>query len=140
MRFHVYSIEQMNGLALWHPPKTFSHAIISVTDPDHTEHGNPVLKLPIGPQTKGVLRLKFVDRAHGPDIFTPDMANEIVDFVGGVAPEVEAILVHCHAGLSRSHAIAAALTRGLYGKDDLFHFQQGNPNPLVYAMILEACK
>ncbi len=139
MRFHVYSLEQMNGLARWHPAKTFSHAIISVTDPAHTEHGNPIVELPIGPMTKGVLKLRFMDRVGGPDLFDRDMALSILSFVSDqTARGIEAILVHCHAGISRSHAIAAALTKGLYSKDDSFHFQQGNPNMHVYNTMLRA--
>jgi predicted protein tyrosine phosphatase len=134
MRFHVYSIQQMEGLALWHPAIQFSHAIIGVLDPEQ-----PDITLPIGPKTFDVLRLKFRDKLEGPDLFTPEMANTIFAFARKNL-HVDAMLVHCHVGLSRSHAIAAGLAKGLFHQDDSWHFQQGNPNPMVYSMILEACK
>jgi predicted protein tyrosine phosphatase len=135
MRFHVYSIEQMEGLANWHPPKVWPHAIIGVTDPE-----TRTITLPIGPMTKGVLRLKFRDKVTGPDLFTRDQADQILAFVKEHTSSVEGFLVHCGAGLSRSHAIAAALAKGVFGQDNIFHWLQGNPNQLVYDTLMEAAR
>ena len=58
---------------------------------------------------KRVLPLQF-DDVDGPHEGSVEMsashAREIVRFVREVAPRVEVLLVHCHAGLSRSAAVA----------------------------------
>jgi hypothetical protein len=83
-------------------------AMISLGEPDAAE-GAP--KIQDG--WRDVLRLSFHD-------ITPDTldiesaytlmsdadAQKIVEFVKKVAPEVEGIIVHCRAGISRSAAVA----------------------------------
>jgi len=86
--------EQAGASAAW--------AVISITRPIDAE-----------PRLAGgwfdVLRLKFddVDGAHeGSREFSKEQAEQVVSYVRRVAPSVDCILVHCHAGLSRSAAVA----------------------------------
>jgi predicted protein tyrosine phosphatase len=95
----------------------------------------------------GLLRLDFADKdmikETTPEViakynlFRPDQAQQILDFIGENWDKVEAFLVHCEAGLSRSPAIAAAITK-IAGGDDAYYFRHYTPNRYVYRTILEA--
>ena len=89
-------------------------ALISITDP-----GDPA-RLPEG--WAAVLRLEFDDitppfpvlicdgnqhRDLAP--FDASMATQVLEFVGAVLPDVNRIIVHCNAGISRSAAVARFL-------------------------------
>ncbi len=89
-------------------------ALISITDP-----GDPA-RLPEG--WAAVLRLEFDDitppfpvlicdgnqhRDLAP--FDASMATQVLEFVGAVPPDVNRIIVHCNAGISRSAAVARFL-------------------------------
>ena len=50
--------------------------------------------------------------------------------------EVDVFLIHCEAGLSRSLAVAAALSR-IYYNDDGPWFELEFPNRLVYRLLIE---
>ena len=67
---------------------------------------------------RDVLRQEFhdIDVPQEPyDLFTPDQALEIIQFVDAHAGNSRGILVHCRAGISRSAAVAKwiALKYGL---------------------------
>ena len=64
------------------------------------------------------------------------LADEILDFVAGVWDRAEAFLIHCDVGLSRSPAVAAALSRIYYGDDGPW-FELDFPNQLVYDVLVE---
>jgi predicted protein tyrosine phosphatase len=89
-------------------------ALISITDP-----GDPA-RLPEG--WAAVLRLEFDDVAppfpvlirdgnHHRDIapFDASMAAQVLEFVGAVPQDVNRVIVHCNAGISRSAAVARFL-------------------------------
>ena len=86
----------------------------------------------------GLLRLVFEDitQPDTPESFTPAQAAEILDFVASVWDKVDVFLVHCDAGLSRSPAVAAALSRIYYGDDGQW-FELDFPNRLVYDLLVE---
>jgi predicted protein tyrosine phosphatase len=86
----------------------------------------------------GLLRLVFDDitQPDTPRSFTPALAAEILDFVASVWGQAEAFLIHCDVGLSRSPAIAAALSR-IYYDDDGPWFEWDFPNRLVYEVLVE---
>jgi predicted protein tyrosine phosphatase len=86
----------------------------------------------------GLLRLVFdditqLDTLHS---FTPALAAEILDFVASVWDQVDVFLIHCDVGLSRSPAVAAALSRIYYGDDGQW-FEMDFPNRLVYDVLVE---
>ncbi len=66
-------------------------------------------------------------------------AKNIVDFVEAFKNEVDLIVVHCEAGISRSSATAGALSLILNGSDKEF-FKGYHPNMLVYRKILNMYK
>lgn len=82
-------------------------AMISIGEPDASE-GSPVIR----DGWHDVLRLSFHDVVPNQTmsgtytLMTDEDANRIVDFVRHVAPEVQGIIVHCRAGISRSAAVA----------------------------------
>lgn len=71
------------------------------------------------------------------DLFRPEQAKQIIDFVGENWDKVEAFLIHCEAGISRSPAIAAAITK-IAGGEDGYYFKHYSPNRYVYTTILES--
>jgi len=106
-------------------------AAISIT----SGHGHPVLS---EANRVGLLRLVFDDitQADTPQSFTPALAAEILDFVASLWDQAEAFLIHCDVGLSRSPAVAAALSRIYYGDDGPW-FELDFPNRLVYDVLVE---
>lgn len=86
----------------------------------------------------GILQQKFDDtNARRPGSFTSDQAFDILRFAENVAMDIEKLMIHCHAGVSRSPAVAAALYKLIMNDDDSFFFQRYVPNTLVYRTILE---
>lgn len=94
-----------------------------------------------------LLQLSFADRDMVREItpetiekyglFRQEHAKQILDFVGENWDKVEAFLVHCEAGISRSPAIAAAITK-IAGGEDAYYFRHYSPNRYVYKTIIEA--
>jgi predicted protein tyrosine phosphatase len=79
-----------------------SWAVISITQPS-----DPAAALQEG--WGAVLRMTFHDTDDADSIltvFSPEHAEELVRFVRAQATQMEGILVHCHAGISRSAAVA----------------------------------
>lgn len=68
--------------------------------------------------------------------FNKGHAEQILDFVDEVQDKIDLLLVHCEAGVSRSPAVGAAISRLKWGKDQVF-FDKYTPNRLVYSKILE---
>lgn len=86
----------------------------------------------------GLLQLVFDDTAQ-PDharAFTTSQAEKILDYVERMWDKVEAFLIHCEIGMSRSPAVAAALSR-IYYNDDGPWFEMDFPNRLVYQLLVE---
>lgn len=96
------------------------------------------------PNAKYILKLKFVDfdELTFPNYgtvnlqFTLDQAKTIVEFVRSI-PETALILVNCLGGVSRSTAVAAAITYCTGGSDELF-WNLSCPNKYVFNMMCEA--
>ena len=66
----------------------------------------------------------------------PEDAQTILDFVQAHRQEVKLIVCQCEAGISRSAAIAAALSRVVQGEDHFF-FAHYAPNDYIYNTLLE---
>jgi predicted protein tyrosine phosphatase len=86
----------------------------------------------------GLLRLVFEDTTQPgtPGAFKTTQATEILDFVEKVWDNAEVLLIHCDVGLSRSPAVASALSR-IYYNDDGQWFDSDFPNPLVYQLLVD---
>lgn len=121
--------------------KTF-HIHIFITDP---EREFPVLVN--NNYRVGTCRVKFDDidtnvdsiNKRLPKYFDDQKANKIIDFVDKKLTynTVNAIICQCDAGISRSSAVAAALSLLLNGKrSDNWIFKYYRPNMLVYSTLL----
>lgn len=92
---------------------------------------------------KGLLQLSFLDVSMSGDsfkdrVFSEVQAKSILEFVEQVWPEIEVLLVHCEAGMSRSPAIAAALDYKFNTQEKAADwFMDYIPNPLVFSTMLE---
>lgn len=85
---------------------------------------------------KGVLTLYFDDivkEVEGAVLFNDQQAQQIIDFVNA-HKNVDTLLVHCLAGLSRSRAVGAFIVK-MSGGDNSAYFEQGYPNSYVYDML-----
>lgn len=85
-----------------------------------------------------LLQLVFEDTLDrdSPDAFNAFQATAILDFVAEWWDRIDVWLIHCELGLSRSPAVAAALSR-IYYQDDGPWFELEFPNALVYELLLE---
>jgi predicted protein tyrosine phosphatase len=116
------------------------YLMISVTDP-----GSSPARLAEGDGRLALLRLAFhdVDRASqteqtkGPVYFDAAMAEQVRAVVLEHLDRVVQIVCHCEAGISRSAALAAAITTAL-GGDDADYFRRAIPNRWVYRTTLAA--
>ena len=86
----------------------------------------------------GLVRLVFEDtwEAETDGSFNAGLAQEVLEFVEAMWNRVELFLIHCEVGMSRSPAVAAALSR-IHYNDDGRWFEMYFPNPLVYRLLLD---
>lgn len=114
------------------------YLVISVTDPERDE-----AVLAESANRRAVLRLRFHDKgtrrplAPGKVVMTSEDARTVIAFVQAHLDEGQLIVCQCEGGISRSAAIAAALSRILQGEDRFF-FQHYAPNDWIYHLLLEA--
>ena len=114
------------------------HVVISIRDPDRKparikEHAG----------LRGVLRLAFDDAEPCEDLELPRSVRLMTEadaaavwrFVDEHKARAALLVVHCEMGLSRSPAVAAAVTRALGGDDGPF-FDEYLPNRFVYDLLL----
>lgn len=94
---------------------------------------------------RGVLPLKFddVEADKGRGIFRDKHIQWITDFVNEHKDKVDLFIVHCEAGISRSSAVAAALSLWLNGTDEPFVTGCGPngrffPNQRILRMLKQA--
>jgi predicted protein tyrosine phosphatase len=111
-------------------------ATISITDP-----GSPPAKLHEDGGCQDVLRLEFwdLDRpalGYKDNLFTPEDARQIIRFAKKWAPKVDTIMTHCEAGISRSAAVAAFLSKVVLGEDGDY-FTRAYPNRLVFRTLMK---
>ena len=119
-------------------PHEVSHVIISITS---TQEDLALLRA--NDHCRGILRLSFLDADEGSEplvggeLFSLDQAMQIWNFVERHQADVQRIVVHCDAGISRSPAVAAALAYVLNGNNDEFFLGQYMPNARVYRLLLD---
>lgn len=91
------------------------------------------------PQIKYVKHWEFDDVEVDENGITQAQANEIVEFVKAHEEDVESIVVHCDAGISRSSGIAAAISYWKFGDDkQIFGDKRYSPNMRCYIFMLKA--
>ncbi len=111
------------------------YIVISVADPERGD-----ARLAESPHRRAVLRLAFHDKhrraeAAGKVVMTAADARRILDFLSAHAEDAPLVVCQCEAGLSRSAAIAAALSRIVQGEDQFF-FAHYAPNDYIYHLLL----
>ena len=129
------------------------YGVISITDP-----GEPEANLQPDPKRVAVLRLAFHDFTQEPEEFaallkqsaledlepqkkwvlpTAEHAWQIVTCYRSLPADVEKVLIHCEAGVSRSAAVGAALAHCLRQTDAHF-YHHSHPNHRVRRLVIEA--
>lgn len=110
------------------------HIVISISGSEDKE-----TVIPNNPNRAGKLHLKFDDVEDIQEqwiYFDRGCAEEILEFVERHCMAISLIVVQCQAGLSRSVAVASALSKIINGRDDAV-FTKGIPNMFVYTTILD---
>jgi len=109
--------------------------IISITD-----CGSVPNQFKSNPHIKGILRLEFDDVDFGEkNCITPEQGNKIVNFVTPRINNIDLIIVHCEAGISRSAGICAALMK-IFTNDDseIFDNPKYAPNMSCYRTVMNS--
>ncbi len=114
-----------------------AYAVISIHDP---EKPKPRVRRQAG--LRGVLYLAFHDAEPSVQMRLPEHVvlisakhcKQIWAFAREYAAQVETIVVQCEQGMSRSPAIAAALSE-TYGKGSATFFKNHQPNHYVYQLM-----
>ncbi|MEI8194537.1 MAG: hypothetical protein WCI73_01370 [Phycisphaerae bacterium] len=117
-----------------------AYVVISIHDP-HKQRA----KVRKQGGLRGVLYLAFHDAEPTaameiPDdikMMTPEQASQIWTFVDQHMAKVGVIVVHCEQGMSRSPAVAAAISKSL-GLDESRFWSEYQPNRHVYRSVLHA--
>ncbi|MGC8541725.1 MAG: hypothetical protein ACP5QA_14000 [Phycisphaerae bacterium] len=136
MKILVFSREEIEtGVRI-----TSAYVVISIRDP-----GKPRPKIKKQAGLREVLYLAFNDAEPSvllelpPEmkIITTAQADTICNFVHRHKADVGSIVVHCEQGMSRSPAVAAAISDAL-GLDPKRFWQLYTPNEYVYHTVSDA--
>lgn len=121
------------------PPNSF--AMISIRE---EEPGRAAFQYVPNGNLKDVLNIYFSDTevpARGCRLITEADAAKIKAFVDHLVKkdQINFLIIHCYAGISRSAAVAAALEQ-VYNGDNSKYFTGDHyvPNPYVYKTMLNA--
>lgn len=131
---YVYNHSTLNN-----PPNSFAMISIREEEPEKTAFQY----VPNG-NLKDVLNIYFSDTevpTHGCHLMSDADAARIKEFVERLVKrnQINFLIIHCYAGISRSAAVAAALEK-LYNGDDSKYFLGDRyvPNRHVYKTMLNA--
>lgn len=123
---------------------TEPYAVISIRD---TISGGYALTFNKSGACKAALNITFDDieetiyyEGKELHLFDRNDADKIVKFIRGLEElNIDKLVVHCHAGISRSAAVGASILKYYTGKDDeIFNSDMYAPNRWVYRKMLEA--
>lgn len=129
--------EYAHGKAFFDNHNYIPSVIISITD---IWENHPSLPKTTTNKIRDILSLKFEDtELEREDGITDNDAKQIAQFVDKYFGNIDMIIVHCEAGVSRSAGCAAAIMK-FYRGDDTPIFDNGHyvPNMLVYRKVLNA--
>lgn len=151
MEFIVYS--QKDAIRYGYKKHDLKSIIISITN-----SYEPIQKIPRSEDNnvKAVLYLAFddIDNIDGYEVkkdegyiidpynncyqvISNEDAQKIVDFVNRYKNNVDVIIVHCKAGISRSSGVCAAIMKYLNGDDEpIFSNPRFHPNMRCYRKVL----
>lgn len=116
----------------------FTSVIVSINDT--WDVLNPIAANFVPNGIKAVCRLIFDDVEKGqPNCMTEKDAEKIAEFVHQWKDNVDVIIVHCRAGVSRSAGVAAAISKHVFNDDNwVFDSPKYQPNMTCYRYTLEA--
>lgn len=133
MKFITLSEQQIKTSKIYNSIKE-KHVVISVTSSD-----SEGIIIPANASRVSQLFLKF-DDVQDIDLrfvyFDRSMAEEIFRFIESNISSISLIVVQCQAGVSRSVAIASALSKIINYADDAI-YTKGLPNMFVYITLLD---
>jgi len=135
VEIYVYSRRGLEAAT----PHEVPHIIISITSAPTDK-----ATLPTNKETLAVLRLAFPDydtpseAFPESELFSRTQAMQIWETVLRHRRNAQRVIVHCEAGISRSSAVAAALSRVFVGNEKEFFTGKYSPNMRVYRMLIEA--
>ena len=93
----------------------------------------------ISKRIKGIQDRKRLTDVWNDNGITKEQAKQIATFVKKHYGNVEQIIVHCEAGISRSAGVAAAILKYFTNDDSqIFDSYKYRPNTLCYRNVLEA--
>lgn len=121
-----------------HAENMKSSIIISITDYNKSF---PIIHKTTNNKILRILRLRFDDVTETDDNYTAiddEQAKTIASFVK-MNMNIEKIIVHCEAGISRSAGCAAAIMKYLKNDDTpIFDNSYYKPNMTVYRKVINA--
>lgn len=132
MNFKTFSEKELNEKGKYMSYNQ-PHILISISNPKHK------VNIPNSPYCKKMLSVQFddIEQVTSEKVsFNFDIATRILNFVNEYCNLGTSIVVHCGAGVSRSIAVASALSKIINHEDD-FIFSSGVPNMLVYTTLLD---
>jgi predicted protein tyrosine phosphatase len=141
MKIFVHSEK---SIATIKPKKTY--AIISIVGSDVNSPISETLASLVrtDPLHYGTLHQEFddIEAQYGHlTLFTKGQGNDILDFVRELQnAETEELYIHCHAGISRSAAVASAIELWLGNEETSRNYWMSAsyaPNAFVYQTLLE---
>lgn len=133
MKFLTLSEREIKNSAIYNVIRD-KHIVISISSAQDEE-----TIIPPNVNRISTLYLKFDDVSDIDNrfiYFDRSMAKDILDFVELYCNQISLIIVQCQAGLSRSVAVASALSKIINYTDDKI-FTKGIPNMFVYSTILD---
>jgi hypothetical protein len=120
------------------------HIVISMSDDEKFFPPIPeknclgILKIEVFDWDGEILKSLYCDGKPVPQnkIYNSEHAKKVLEFVFTFLDKVKIIVAQCDAGISRSSATAAALSKIIRNDDDSF-FKIYYPNKLIYSTILK---
>jgi len=104
----------------------------------HSRYGTPNEFAP-NEIIRDVAYFAFNDGELGENTISETQARQMARFVTRWFDEVEAVVVHCATGISRSAGIGAAIMKWADGDDsDVFNCSSFRPNMKCYRLMLDA--
>ena len=127
-------MSRYDAIRYCYAPHTESSAIISISTPGIVYSNKPFINNTN--EVKHILRLYFTDDDVEPYCMQESEAIEICTFLE-TYKNVDILIVHCDAGVSRSAAIAAAIMKTQTGDDSsVFDNPLHSPNMHCYRLML----
>ena len=134
----IIVMSRRDAIKYSHMENMKSSIIISITDYNKSF---PIIHKTTDNKILRILRLRFDDVTETDDNYTAindEQAETIASFVK-MNMNIERIIVHCEAGISRSAGCAAAIMKYLKNDDTpIFNNSYYKPNMTVYRKVINA--